>query len=247
MLTTSCKNCVFKIGESDQTGCHLNRLDKMPHTKDEDGNFVILKFCNGFRPERWKEDVGVSTIEEMIATVKHEMHSPINFVIHFKDSLEELKKTLESISRIQNLNKRSTLTVVNKKVEFNEEISEIIFRQNFHEDRIFLMFILDENQPILNNCFKNFNVGNMVTVWAGYEFPENFEDLVNKTVNEDMEKLYLIFDDNKYFTSTQLFKSLNGDLPLVLDNGEVDSDDYVNKICRRSGGNGVYNWSEYFA
>jgi len=247
MLTTSCKNCVFKIGENNQTGCHLNRLDKLPHTKNEDGNFVILKFCNGFRPERWKEDVDVSSMEDMLATVKHEMHVPINFVIQFNDSIENLKKTLKSISEIENVNARSTLTVVNRKVEYNEEISQIIFQQNFPEDKIFLVYIIEENDAVMNTCFKNFNIGNMVTVWAGYEFPVNFENVINKTINEDMSKLYLVFDENKYLTNTHLFKRLNGDLPLTLDDGTIDNDNYINKVCQRSGGNGVYSWSEYFA
>lgn len=243
MLTTSCKHCVFKIKEGEQqTGCQLNRFDTAK-TFDDEGDGVVLGFCNGFRPQRWVEDVEAKDMQEMLSIVRHEMVEPINFVIQFKDSLEDLKKTLASIAKIENLNKRSTLTVVNRKVEFNEEISKIIFSQNLHEDRMFLMYIVDENNPVMNSCFKNFNIGQMVTVWAGYEFSADFSQKLCNFINVDLQKLYLVYDDTKYLCHTSMFKVLNGDLPMI--NGE--SGTLIEKILRRDKGTGIYEWSKFFA
>lgn len=246
MLHTKCSECVFNKKENGiQVGCELKNIDNIKKELVEN-NFVLSKFCTGFRPQHWVDDVGTDDKEKLLELVKTEMIPPINYVIIFEDSIDKLKTTLESIRNIKNKNPRSTLTVVNKKVEFNEEIYSIINKENFIKDRIYLVYIIDDNVNPVDQAFKNMINGYATYVYAGYEFKEDFVNKINDFTNLESKNLYLVHDQAHLLFFVKIFQFLNGNKKTM--HGEVVNDlSFIERVTKENYlKTGVYNWKDFF-
>lgn len=242
MVKTYCKDCVFrKEVDGVQVGCEIKNLQNVVVTM-EDGKMVLDRFCTGFRPQHWVDDVGTSDKDKLIELAKIEMISPVNYAIIFDDSIEDLQKTLASIRSIKNKNPRSTLTVINKKVEFNQEIYSIINKENFIKDRIYLVYIIDENVNIVDQSFKNMINGYSVYVKAGYEFQEEFVNKINDFTNINFKYLYAVHNKECLLFYSKIYKFV------VSDKSEESKNlSFLERIKKQNALNvGVYDWKEFF-
>lgn len=242
MVKTYCKDCVFRKEENGaQVGCEIKNLTNISVAM-EDGKMVLDRFCTGFRPQHWVDDVGTLDKDKLIELVNIEMISPINYAIIFDNNIEDLKKTLASIRSIKNKNPRSTLTVINKSVEFNEEIYSIINKENFIKDRIYLVFIIDENVNIVDQSFKNMINGYSVYVKAGYEFQEEFVNKINDFTNINFKYLYAVHNKDCLLFYGKIYKFISGNK-----NKEHEGLSFLERIKKENSLNvGVYDWKEFF-
>lgn len=242
MVKTYCKDCVFNKKEGDvQVGCEIKNIEKATSSL-EDGNMVLDRFCTGFRPQHWVDDVGTSDKAKLIELAKIEMIAPVNYAIIFEDNIEDLKKTLASIRAIENKNPRSTLTVINKKVEFNEEIYSLINQENFIKDRIYLVYVIDQEINVVDQAFKNMINGYAAYVYAGYEFPNNFVNKINEFTNIDFGYLYTVHDERKLLFNVKIFNFLGGNKK-----DEKNHSSFLEKVkAENSLKVGVYDWKEFF-
>ena len=141
-IQTSCKDCYFieKQGDS-QIGCSLNRHTLLGvESLQDDGSFMLDRFCNTYRPEEWAKSLSVKKSLDPEATVLGEVFPRIGFFINFNTDPEDtgeygddvivceemLAKTLESIANIDGT--PSYVIVINDRVEHNQFIWEQFFR-----------------------------------------------------------------------------------------------------------------------
>lgn len=247
-ITTECKTCLFNIKDSDvQIGCRLNRLDKFENKEFVENNYVIQRFCNGYRPQVWADDINeivpVHDIDTLVDIAREEMILPINYVISFNEDIETLKKTLVSISKINNFHPRSRLVVINRKVEYNEEIYDLITNSVFNKSKVFLIFLF-ENVEELDQAAKNFVGGVVAYVKSGYEFPQNFHDKIYKYINEDMKIVHYVYDETKTMFFAGVFKTMGGNLAKMNIDGTIDKRNFYQRIMDHN--KGIYSWGEFF-
>lgn len=97
-MTTLCEHCVFSKRENSvQVGCHLDRLDKLPHHQ-EGNHFVVDDHCRALRNVYWDEYVLDPTLDNLKEKVNAELKITYDVIMVCNDeSYSDIYKTLSSI------------------------------------------------------------------------------------------------------------------------------------------------------
>jgi hypothetical protein len=147
-ISTSCKNCYFaEYKDNTQTGCCLDRLEKYKNINaevieayDDDKEFYVIqdKICVYYRNHEFIEELGLSDSEDILRTIKSELHAPYHLILFFRenDTQADLEKCIQGASN-QKI-KPKVFTVINK---FNRhveasKIMEIVNHYGFDYWRI---------------------------------------------------------------------------------------------------------------
>lgn len=244
MFTTKCETCLFNVrADGVQVGCKFNRLDKLSKEL-VDNNYVINRFCNTYRPKHWAEDVGESDLEKLVEIAKNELIMPVNYIIDFNYNLEDLKKTIWSIENIENFHPRSKIMVINDKIEYSQEIFQIITSSKFSPKRCYVIFVFDTKNAI-DQAAKDFVSGLVFHVKCGYIFDPNFYNKIHKYVNEDMKSLHLIKSDDGMVFFAKTFIALKGNMSKMTADGEIDNKNFVERVAAMSNKK-IIDWKEFF-
>ena len=100
---THCKGCVFaQMGEFAQKSCGLNRASKLGiQDKDEDGFFILSRFCAAYRPEEWADGLSDEEKQDKTETVMNEISPCVGFFVLLEtdkeNAIEKLESTLKDI------------------------------------------------------------------------------------------------------------------------------------------------------
>lgn len=244
MYKTDCSTCVFFDCISDHK-CLLGKRDiYQVRGKVEGAN--LNAFCSAYRPEQWAEEIGDHSIDDLIYQVRKEMSPPINFTINFNGSLVDLEKTLKSIREIKNRNIRSTLTVISRQVEYTHELLDIINKQPFIKDRIFLVHMISDDVIAIDQAFKNMVNGYVVAVECGYVFRDDFSKRLEHYVCDKIEDVYMVYDDNHILFYSKIFKVLGGNRDKQIGD-KLFTGRFVDKVLSMDESKkGIYNWGEFF-
>ena len=138
-VKTNCEGCLFaeydKKGK-EQVACKLDRIPTFNPTftkekKDKDSKkcFVFDRFCNAYRPDEWLEHITEEEKKDLKATVMDEVCPRMGFFIFLRDSSEDaisdMKKRLDEL-RQQTVGAPRYICIINPKVEYNEELQEML-------------------------------------------------------------------------------------------------------------------------
>jgi len=244
MVETTCINCVFaKIKDNKQHGCALNRLEKLGSRKEEtDGveHYVVSRFCNTNRPEKWTESLSLEERLQADKAVLEEVRPRIGFLIyldHSKDNtLTWLESTLMDI-RDQTESFARYVIVVNEKVEYNNEIHDMLqlfFNKEQTKTHILQLLEVPENKIwIIDEAFRLALNGWLYVTSSGENVDRNLLKNLHEHLNLKLQRLSVVLPYsgiNGLLVQTALFKFLNGNKTKIWDEDKKDSRLFLEKI-----------------
>tara|TARA_B100001939_G_scaffold347678_1_gene370085 strand:- start:4043 stop:4876 length:834 start_codon:yes stop_codon:yes gene_type:complete len=273
-IQTSCKGCCFieKQGDS-QVGCSLGRHSLLGvESLQDDGSFMLDRFCNTYRPEEWAKSLSVKKSLDPEATVLDEVFPRIGFFVNFDTDPEDtgeygddvivceemLAKTLESIANIDGT--PSYVIVINDRVEHNQFIWEQFFRlfgDKVKDTKYHIVQI--ETKPekveqLVDESFKHAENGWIYTINSGDTVDPKILQKIQNYVNIKMEKLTLVKPDGDVFSSMLfpafLFKFLNGNRNKIFQDTTSTEGSFLEKMeeaDKRSPSKTVVTWEEFNA
>lgn len=263
-MKTSCAKCVFaKKEESKQTGCALNRHEKLGIDEvDGDGDFILSRFCTTYRPQEWLKDLSLSESMNIEESVLKEIEPRIGFFIildheQSTDSLVDLKKTLDDLVA-QEIPPRYVI-VINDRVEYNESIHSILY-DSFHDNgpdtTMFHIVQLIEKPKLLasviDESFTHAKNGWAYVCHAGENIDRHLIAKIHNRVNIELKKLVVVeaYNDklDGLLFQTALFKFLNGNRVKVFQDENVDSRTFIEKVkcaAQKSDKETYITWSEF--
>ena len=239
---TKCNGCVFaKLDDSKQVGCELDRAIKLNiQESDENNCFVLSRFCNAYRPAEWLKDLSLSESENIHATVMTEIHPRVGFFVVLDTSNEnaivELEKTLKDIHQQMIIAPRY-VAIINDKVEYNEEIYNILgnmFEFDKTQYHIVQLQIKPENaHHKIDEAFRHAKNGWVYVTSSGENVPRDLIYNIHKRLNIDMKKLVVVkpySGVNGLLFQTALFKFVNGNKTKLYKDEIVDSRSFLEKV-----------------
>jgi len=260
MVETSCAGCVFaKIKDSKQYGCSLNRLEKLDYSETETRDGVEYKkasrFCNTYRPKQWLDNMSLEEQMQADSAVMQEVRPRVGFLVHLdhdkENPLNYLESTLMGI-RNQSESEARYVIVTNTKVEYNEQIHEML-RKFFDEDKteIHILQILEvpeNNFWLVDEAFRLALNGWLYVTTSGEQVDRNLLKDLHEHLNLKLKKLSVVlpYDDiNGFLVQTSLFKYLNGNKTKVWDLENKDSRMFLDKAKDLDkNGDCILEWSQ---
>ena len=248
----SCKDCVFAIvNDSIQNGCKLNRIQKLckDEKPQEDGFFSFNRFCNTFRPQLWLDNHYDGNADMAISEVYKEVYPRLSFIIEFNHDLDSLKSILLNIEN-QTIPNKKFIVVINDRVEYNEDIFKLM--QNTLKTNIGRFNVIQslEDSVELDEGFKHAKNGWSVFLKQGQNINTNFAAIIHKRINFDMKRF--LYSENKDGTKivvqSALYKLLNGNRPLMNQEGEPDTRPFKEKLqdMQQTDTDSVVEWEILF-
>tara|TARA_R110002110_G_scaffold124683_1_gene302196 strand:- start:296 stop:1090 length:795 start_codon:yes stop_codon:yes gene_type:complete len=259
---TMCNGCVFSETENnEQTGCRLNRADKIGiQDKDDDGFFALSRFCSTYRPTEWLSDLSLAESEDIVDTVRKEVHPPVGFFVLLKTEdihgITDLKSTLEDI-KAQELITPSYVVVITDKVEYSEEALKVLDGTFGHTETKYhivqLQITPDDIHKRIDQAFSHAKNGWAYVTSSGESVPRDLLRKIDNRVNSDMKQLVVIkpYDEiNGLLFQTALFKFVNGNKSKLHSDEISDSRSFLEKIedaSLRSKDDTFITWEEFNA
>lgn len=257
---SKCKGCVFvEMGEFAQTSCGLDRASKLGiQDNDEDGFFVLSRFCNTYRPKEWTKELSESESQNMKSTAMKEVYPRLGFFILLQtntaDEIEGFKKTLEDIKN-QKLIKPRYIVVINDKVEYNEEVFNLLENSfDFLETEYHIVQLqqIPKNRAArIDQAFSHAKNGWIYVTSSGEKVPRDLIYKIHQRINIDMKKLVVVkpYDDiNGLLFQTSLFKFVNGNKTKLYQDEMIDSRSFMEKVesaSQNSDSETFITWSEF--
>lgn len=256
MIETTCKGCVFaQVKKNVQTGCQLNRLEKLGSKLNSDAeSFSVQRFCNTARPQEWVDLLSFEESLDLKKAVMQEVYPRVGVLINFDVTKDQpLEKLESSISDLMSQEHPPRYIIVaNEKVEYNESIQKILASKlpkgtDHHIVQMLKRF--EDQKQIIDECFRHALNGWMYVTTCGEEIPKTLMQTLNRMINEDMEKITVVkpYDGfNGMIFQTALFKFLNGNRPKVWTIEEIDYRPFLEKVQDLDKESSVMSWEEFY-
>lgn len=261
-INTQCDGCVFSIRDNNvQTSCKLNRHIKLTFdTRDENGSFILNRFCNAYRPQSWLEELSVQDSEDIINTALNEVVPRVGFFVILNtqsdSAIELLKSTVEDIKN-QSLPARYIIVATNK-VEYNKEIQELFCEYFEFQDTNYHIVQLIETPStiplIIDECFKHAKNGWAYVCESGERIPNDLIEKIHQRVNLDLKRLSVVkpYKEplNGLLFQTALFKFLNGNSSKIFQDEIVDTRSFLEKVehvAKNSDPETLITWEQFNA
>jgi len=259
MIETSCAGCVFaKVKNKKQYGCALNRTQKLGTRKQETDGVeydVCLRFCNTFRPDYWSDGLTLDEKLNADSIVMEEVRPRVGFLVYLDHSksnpLTWLESTLMGI-RDQTESHARYVIVINEKVEYNEQVHNMLIKFfDKEKTKVHLLQILEPPTNkiwIIDEAFRLALNGWLYVTTSGETVDRNLLKDLHQHLNVKMKKLSAVLPYegiNGLLLQTALFKFLNGNKTKVFDDKTKDSRLFLDKIKDMEGSeNCILDWSQ---
>lgn len=256
MIEMNCSGCVFaKTENGEQTGCSLDRHDKLGVNRKDNGFLVLNRFCNTYRPEKWLEELSFEEIENRNEIVLSEVAPRVGFLVFFDVEKENpivyLEQTLMQIRDQQDFN-ANYVVVANPKVEFNEEIFAILNLYFAGKTKYHILQLTKDfsNKAfVVDEAFKHFTNGWSYVTTSGENVARDLIKMINKRINIDMKVLSVILpykELNGLLFQNALFKYLNGNGKKRIDEEHFDNRPFLEKILDIDKNGSILQWSDIY-
>lgn len=239
---TNCKGCVFAQTDTiTQTGCSLGRHESLEiNSHDEDGFFMLSRFCNTYRPKEWLSDLSFIESENINETVMMEIRPRVGFFVLLdtsrEDGIKKLKKTLGDIKG-QKLIPPRYVVVINDRVEYNEEAFATLDNMfDFEQTEYHVVQLEVKPANVARRIDEAFTLAKNGWVYVTSSGENVSRDLIlniHKRVNVDMKKLVVVKpygEINGLLFQTALFKFVNGNKTKLYKDEIADSRSFLEKI-----------------
>jgi len=232
MLNTSCEGCVFL---KDGSLCDLNRLEKLKH-KIEDGNIILERFCNCYRPKEWLTELSLEESNDLVKTVLKEVQPKVGFFIRFNRNLDKLKNTIDDIKN-QTMQARYVV-VINDAVEYNAEIQKTLkssFDFDVTEHHILQLVAKPQiSEFLIDEAFKHAKNGWIYVCDSGDAIDRRLIEKINHRVNVQMKTLVVVEPVSENLSGllfqSALFKFLNGNRLKIFSDEKINDDLFLDKV-----------------
>tara|TARA_R110002110_G_scaffold33994_1_gene116094 strand:- start:218 stop:1033 length:816 start_codon:yes stop_codon:yes gene_type:complete len=267
-VKTNCKGCIFAeekkhhLGtkESTQVGCSLERHNLLGVEElDDEGDFVLKRYCNTYRPEEWVQDLDFEEALNPEETVLEEVFPRVGFFIRLDtddpDVIEALDTTIESITQLAGED-AAYVAVVTDKVEYNVGIWESCvkhFTGTTTKYHVVQSRELESKEDVLDEAFSHAQNGWVYSTSAGELVPSDILHKLHELLNIKMEQLVMVepYDGlNGLMFPAFLFKFLKGNKAKLFQDQTVSSGTFIEKIKnaqKRDQASGVLTWEEFNA
>lgn len=235
-----CSECVFRRNNSEglQIGCEVGRLAVMQSLgvaikTNEDSFFSLNRFCNCYRDEKWNYP---ETIDAASSKVRSEIMPTFGVVIKdngdvfdvslFEQSLRSVLSTkwpVEKLRIILSTTKHRDMPAIAHLVNSTQKSYSVDVRAVFHH-------ISEQKVKDWDRWRKLAAASYFVTINAGAELKLDTLDVVNNSLNTDLEQIVLFEFDGVSIVRSKIMKSvyLNfNDYNLALD--------YIRSIAKKDG------------
>lgn len=253
----ACNNCVFALSEDKkQTGCSLGRLEKLLGRPVEETDYIETdgrssvsynKFCMTFRPPRWIDELGEinPSMQFMEEAVMNELKIPLGYVIDFKEDMDTLRKTLNSVVN------PAYVIVLHSKPEYSQEIfEELSSRYQDIPYKSIILFVDIDFIENLDHAFKKCKNGWIMLLSAGDTVPANAYDAIYNRIYNDVRRLGVSFNEDrtKLLVQAQIFQFLGGNKPKLLGDGSIDNRGFYERLFAQdlSDKDLIVPWEELF-
>ena len=275
VIKTHCSGCVFvekqrshlgtKSGH--QTGCSLGRHDKLEvEQTDDDGSFVLKRFCNTYRPDEWIEDLDFEEAVVPEETVLDEVFPRLGFFVRLDTSgdsgrgeaISSLGETIDSIGRVEG-GPPAYVAVITDKVEYNEEAWGVLATHYEDTDTKYHIVQIEgeveDRSLIVDEAFGRAQNGWVYITTAGESIPSDTLARIHELVNIEMRQLVLVepYDDfNGMVFPAFLFKFLNGNRAKLFQDETTAKGSFVTKLREAEARNenqtkSILTWEEFNA
>lgn len=264
-LVTKCNGCIFAITDENkaQTGCELNRLEKLGILgKDDDEYFICDRFCAAHRPQQWLDDLSFEDQLNPEHSLMEDLYPNMGFFIKLNsdsdNAIADLEKTLSSIVAAchKKDGKPLFLVVINSKVEYNNEIWNL-FVSYFGEESdtnyhiVQLESTTQTAAHIIDEAFIHAQNGWAYITTSGEEIPHDVLDNIHNMVSVDLKRFVAIEPYNGFdgfVFPTFLFKFLNGNRTKIFQDEISDGRQFLDKLKSYEGEvKTIYTWEEFNA
>ncbi len=259
-VNSGCKGCVFvESNATEQLSCKLGRASKLGILEKDDENFFILsRFCTTYRPKEWLNDLSLADSKDTKNAVLQEVSPRVGFFILLdtgqKNAIDQLKKTLEDIDNQESFEPRYVV-VINDKVEYNEEIFEILQPMfDFEKTEYHILQLevkIEDPVNTIDEAFKHAKNGYVYVTSSGENVPRDLICKIHKRINLDMKKLVVIkpyAGINGLLFQSALFKFVNGNKPKLYQDETMDNRPFLEKVkeaAKESEDQTFIDWSEF--
>ena len=171
-----------------------------------------------------------------------------------KDAIDQLKKTLEDIDNQESFEPRYVV-VINDKVEYNEEIFEILQPMfDFEKTEYHILQLevkIEDPVNTIDEAFKHAKNGYVYVTSSGENIPRDLICKIHKRINLDMKKLVVIkpySGINGLLFQSALFKFVNGNKPKLYQDETIDNRPFLEKVkeaAKESEDQTFIDWSEF--
>jgi hypothetical protein len=242
-INTKCNGCVFSVYENNiQISCKLDRHNKLTYdTHDEQGAFILNRFCSTYRPQNWLEELSVQESENIVSTVLREIIPCVGFFVFLKtDSFDAMSQLESTIKDIKNQSFAARYVVVSTdKVEYNEGIQELLCKYfDFDTTNHHIVQLIQQpsSMPfIIDECFKHAKNGWAYVCESGESIENKLIEKIHKRVNLDLKRLSVIkpYKEplNGLLFQTALFKFLHGNTVKLFKDDVVDNREFLDKVA----------------
>ena len=258
-VNSSCKGCVFAEVDTHQTSCKLDRAAKLGiDDKDEDGFFVLSRFCTTYRPKEWLSDLSLAESMDTEKTVLEEIYPRVGFFIVLDttrdDAIEQLRATVEDIKNQKEIAPRY-IVIINDKVEYNEDAFAVVQPLfDFEETEYHILQLqveIDDPVNTIDEAFAHAKNGYVYVTTSGERVPRDLIYKIHKRVNLDMKKLVVVkpySGVNGLLFQSALFKFVNGNRPKLYQDEIIDNRPFLEKVkeaAKESDDQTLIDWSEF--
>ena len=258
-VNSSCKGCVFAEVDTHQTSCKLDRAAKLGiDDKDEDGFFVLSRFCTTYRPKEWLSDLSLAESMDTEKTVLEEIYPRVGFFIVLDttrdDAIEQLRATVEDIKNQKEIAPRY-IVIINDKVEYNEDAFAVVQPLfDFEETEYHILQLqveIDDPVNTIDEAFAHAKNGYVYVTTSGERVPRDLIYKIHKRVNLDMKKLVVVkpySGGNGLLFQSALFKFVNGNRPKLYQDEIIDNRPFLEKVteaAKESDDQTLIDWSEF--
>lgn len=235
----SCKGCIFSVMEDKkQKSCLLGRSDILNPSNNqretEDvSHFLFNRFCNTYRPHSCLDDLYGGDLSKAVDTVVDEVIPRITYIINFNNNIPELNDIINDITVNQTVNNVGAVIVLNSKVEYNEEILELLNTKvyDLYSKKPYLVqMIADiEDDRKFDQAFNHAKNGWTLFLPAGQTIPKDFVYAIHNRINYEMKRFSFSHDEKtgRFIAQSSLYKLLFGNKggPFVEKVKTMESDD----------------------
>tara|TARA_R100000008_G_scaffold85858_1_gene76902 strand:+ start:717 stop:1511 length:795 start_codon:yes stop_codon:yes gene_type:complete len=257
---THCKGCVFaQMGEFTQESCSLNRASKLGvQDKDEEGFFVLSRFCAAYRPQEWVNELSDEEQKDKTQTVMDEISPCVGFFVlletNKENAIQKLESTLKDIQNQEKI-KPKYVVVINDKTEYNQDVFHLLRTMFDIKETKYHIVQLREKPATkwhkLDPAFIHAKNGWIYVTSSGEKIDKDLIYKIHKRVNIDMKRLVVVkpYEDmNGMIFQTALFKFVNGNGTKLYQDEMIDSRSFLEKVesaARDSGQDTFIEWSEF--
>jgi len=212
-----CKDCVFRKNEvfpllnmEAQVGCEAGRLDVLKSLGkaerctgivDEDitvSYYVLDRFCNMYRDENWGGTDEIYTMSMALNKATYETKPLFGVVVagDVSSTLETFEATVKSLlnNHYPREKLRIILSIIGTEGADLPALADLINRTQKSEKvdiRAVFHHLLDTSIKDYDSFSKIAQATYFVKVTAGTEVPRNLFDMVDKSLNKDLEHIFL--------------------------------------------------------